>query len=72
VHDIHMNQRHGGRGAKARFPTEGYRALAESQLYALVIPVDYGGVGADAVARGTSTSALSSWTGRRSVHRWPP
>jgi len=35
---------------KARFPIEGYRALVESQLHALVIPEDYGGVGADAIA----------------------
>jgi alkylation response protein AidB-like acyl-CoA dehydrogenase len=34
----------------ARFPTEGYRALVESQLHAVVIPQAYGGVGADAQA----------------------
>jgi acyl-CoA dehydrogenase len=34
---------------KARFPTEGYRALVDSQLHALVIPEHYGGVGADAI-----------------------
>jgi alkylation response protein AidB-like acyl-CoA dehydrogenase len=34
----------------ARFPAEGYRALVESQLHAVVIPEAYGGVGADALA----------------------
>ncbi|NLJ54291.1 MAG: acyl-CoA dehydrogenase [Intrasporangiaceae bacterium] len=34
---------------EARFPTEGYQALVESQLHAPVIPETYGGVGADAL-----------------------
>ncbi len=33
----------------ARFPAEGYRALVESQLHAVVIPEAYGGAGADAL-----------------------
>ena len=33
----------------ARFPAEGYRALVESDLHALVVPEAYGGVGADAL-----------------------
>jgi len=31
----------------ARFPKESYRALVEAQLHAVVIPEEYGGVGAD-------------------------
>ena len=34
---------------EARFPTEGYQALVDSQLHAPVIPEAYGGVGADAL-----------------------
>jgi alkylation response protein AidB-like acyl-CoA dehydrogenase len=33
----------------ARFPNESYRALVEAQLHAVVIPEEYGGVGADAL-----------------------
>jgi alkylation response protein AidB-like acyl-CoA dehydrogenase len=33
----------------ARFPKESYRALVEAQLHAMVIPEEYGGVGADAL-----------------------
>jgi len=33
----------------SRFPSEGYRALVQAQLHAVVIPEQYGGVGTDAL-----------------------
>ncbi len=62
----------------ARFPTEGYRALVESQLHALVIPEAYGGVGADAltgavvaeeIARVCATTQQVS--GANELFAWP-
>jgi alkylation response protein AidB-like acyl-CoA dehydrogenase len=62
----------------ARFPTEGYRALVESQLHAVVIPEAYGGVGADAltgavvaeeIARVCATTQQVS--GANELFAWP-
>ncbi|GAB3346974.1 acyl-CoA dehydrogenase family protein [Modestobacter lapidis] len=63
---------------EARFPTEGYRALVESQLHAVVIPEAYGGVGADAltgavvaeeIARVCATTQQVS--GANELFAWP-
>jgi len=62
----------------ARFPTEGYEALVESQLHAVVIPEAYGGVGADAltgavvaeeIARVCATTQQVS--GANELFAWP-
>jgi alkylation response protein AidB-like acyl-CoA dehydrogenase len=62
----------------ARFPTEGYRALVDSQLHAVVIPEAYGGAGADAltgaivaeeIARVCATTQQVS--GANELFAWP-
>jgi len=62
----------------ARFPTEGYQALVDSQLHAVVIPEAYGGVGADAltgavvaeeIARCCATTQQVS--GANELFAWP-
>jgi alkylation response protein AidB-like acyl-CoA dehydrogenase len=62
----------------SRFPAEGYRALVESQLHAVVIPEAYGGVGADAltgvvvaeeIARVCATT--QQVTGANELFTWP-
>jgi alkylation response protein AidB-like acyl-CoA dehydrogenase len=62
----------------ARFPTEGYRALVEAQLHAVVIPEAYGGVGSDAltgaviaeeIARVCATTQQVS--GANELFAWP-
>ncbi|CCG03427.1 acyl-CoA dehydrogenase family protein [Blastococcus saxobsidens] len=62
----------------ARFPTEGYQALVESQLHAVVVPEAYGGVGADAltsavvaeeIARVCATTQQVS--GANELFAWP-
>ncbi|TQN42757.1 butyryl-CoA dehydrogenase [Blastococcus colisei] len=61
-----------------RFPSEGYRALVEAQLHAVVIPEAYGGVGADAltgavvaeeIARVCATTQQVS--GANELFAWP-
>ena len=43
----------------ARFPVEGYSALVQSQLHAVVVPEAYGGVGADALTGAVIAEEIS-------------
>jgi len=62
----------------ARFPSEGYRALVESQLHAVVIPEAYGGVGADALTGAVVAEEIAQVcattqqiTGANELFTWP-
>ena len=62
----------------ARFPTEGYCALVEAQLHAVVIPEAYGGVGADALTGAVIAeeiarvcAATQQVSGANELFAWP-